>query len=359
MVRIASIGYGDIAQSVRFPELQSVSDRAEFVAIAGRNGARMAECARRFGVERTYTDVDALLAAPDIDAVLILTPPESHGELALKAVAAGKHVLLEKPMVRSIAEAKRILAAVEANPVVFYALPDVGSATHDLLRELVASGIIGEVTSIECHKGHRGPTHADWFYRKEVAGGGVLFDLGIYALSEVAYVFGPATRLSALCTTHFAERTMDDGHTVRPDVEDSALVNLELKSGVAVAVNANWNGYLTHRQTRSRLTAIGRGGMLHFGVPGGGIYVHRNDEAYERFFPGGERVQFDGYECRKYVPAPSAGRAQGMMGRFVERIAAGDTDVLPLKRQVHVMEQMLAAYQCGGPHDVQRLTTDF
>lgn len=358
MLRIGAVGYGDIAQRAHFPHLLKLKDRARLVAIAGRNPVRLAECARRFDIPRHYTDVDAMLASDDIDAVLVLTPPGAHAESAVKAVQAGKHVLLEKPMVRTMDEAHRILAAVEKSPVVFFPLPYVASAAYDTLRDLIAAGAVGQVTGIECNKSHRGPTHADWFYRKEVAGGGVLFDLGIYALGAIAYVFGPATHVSALCTRLFETRTMDDGQVIRPDVEDSALVNLRLHDGVTAAINANFNGYLTHHHPRSRLIVFGREGMIHFGVPDGGIYVHRADEKYQGLPVEPDPVPFDGYPCRRVIVRRD-GRTSSLLEHFFHLIETGDTSPLPLKQQIHVMEIMLAAYECGGLEDVRRLETGF
>lgn len=357
MIKVASIGYGDIAQRSRFPELQQFKGRAELVAIAGRDEARMAECAKAFNIPKAYTDVDAMLADPAIDAVLILTPPDSHAEMAVRAVNAGKHVLLEKPMVMTVDEGRRIAEAVERNPVVFYPLPHLGAAQYDLLRQLLDAGAVGQVTHVECHKGHRGPTHAGWFYQKALAGGGVLFDLGVYGLGAIAYIFGPAERVSALCLTQFEERTLDDGSTVRPDVEDTAFVNLWLKSGVAATVNANWTGYLSHHHTRSRLVVFGREGMVHFGAPDGALYLHRADGNYDGLSVESEPAEFDGYACRRIRPGES--EAFSVMGQFLARIEAGDTDTLALKRMIHVQEIMLTAYECGGLAESRQLTTDF
>ena len=246
MIRIASIGYGDIARRRHFPEFRNLGDKAQLVALAGRDEPSLAECARKFGVPAWYPDVDEMLARDDVDAVLVLTPPDSHGLFAKKAIEAGKHVLLEKPMVKSVEEATDLLQALkiqqQKKPITFFPLPHVDIPEHRVVARLIADGVIGEATSVECHRGHRGPSHADWFYRKELAGGGVLFDLGIYQVSAVVSLFGPARTVSALCNRHFDTRTMDDGTVVQPDVEDSALVSLWLDNRMAVTINANWNG---------------------------------------------------------------------------------------------------------------------
>ena len=171
MIRMASVGYGDIARRRHFPELLNLRGRAELVAIAGRDEPSLAACARELDIPDWYSDADEMLARDDIDAVLILTPPGSHSLFSRRAIEAGKHVLLEKPMVMSVEEATSLLETFRArqdrNPITFLPLPHVDIPEHKAAARLIAAGVIGEATSVECHRGHRGPTHAGWFYRKE------------------------------------------------------------------------------------------------------------------------------------------------------------------------------------------------
>lgn len=357
MIRVASIGYGDIAQRLRFHELKSEGDRAELVAIAGRDSAKLKACAERFDIPDTYTDVDAMLARDDIDAVLVLTPPDTHAEMAIKAIRAGKHVLLEKPMVMSIDEAHAIAEAVKENPVVFFPLPHVAATRLDVIKELVEAGAVGTVTSVEWHQGHRGPTHADWFYRKEIAGGGVLYDLGIYALGGIAYMFGPAAKVSALLATRFKTRTMDDGSVVEPNVEDVAMVNLWLEKDIAAYVHATFNGYLSHHHTRSTLVILGREGMLYSGgnAP---IHLHRADDNYEGLPFETEPDEFEGRQGRRIIP-PDDATARSPMDEFLHRIEQNDLSTTLLEQQIHVSEIMMAAVESGGLDDARSLSTRF
>ena len=362
MIRIAAIGHGDIAQRQHFVDLAELGGRARLVAIAGRDEASLAATAQQFGVADWYLDADELLTRDDIDAVMVLTPPNSHGDFAKRAIAAGKHVLVEKPLVMTFDEAAELLATLEAQqleaPTTFLPLPDVETPEHTLVARLLADGIVGEPTSVECHRGHSGPTHADWFYRKALAGGGVLFDLGIYAVSAVVSLLGPARNVTALCSRRFDVRTLDDGTVVEPDVEDSALVNLRLDNNVAVTINANWNGYVSHHATRSRVTIIGREGSLQFGVADGGIYVHRADDDYGRLSAPSEAAHFDGYPCRR-IDAHADASPASAVGNFVTMIEQGETSVRRLEMQVHVMEIIFGAYQAGAAHESCTLTTRF
>ncbi len=362
MIRIAAIGHGDIAQRRHFLQLQELGERAQLVAISGRDESSVARTAGQFDVPTWYTDVDEMLRREDIDAVLVLTPPGSHSQFAKKAIEAGKHVLVEKPLVMTFDEAAELLAALklqqEKAPTTFFPLPDVETPEHRLVDRLLAEGVVGEATSVECHRGHRGPTHADWFYRQSLAGGGVLFDLGIYQVSAVVALLGPARTVTALCNRRFDVRTLDDGTTVEPDVEDSALVNLWLDGNLGVNINANWNGYVTHHATRCRVTIIGREGILHFGVADGGIYIHRADEDYRHITAPSEEAHFDGYPCRRIDSHASVGQAS-IIGNFVAMIENGDTSVRRLEMQVHVMEIIFEAYRSSEENEARVLTTRF
>ena len=362
MIRVASVGYGDIARRRHFPELLDLRGRAELVAIAGRDEPSLAACARELDIPDWYSDADEMLARDDIDAVLILTPPGSHSLFARRAIEAGKHVLLEKPMVMSVEEATGLLEALrtrqDRNPITFLPLPHVDIPEHKTAARLIAAGAIGEATSVECHRGHRGPTHAGWFYRKELAGGGVLFDLGIYQVSAVVSLFGPARTVTALCDRRFETRTMDDGTVIEPDVEDSALVSLRLENGMAASINANWNGYVTHRATRRRVTVVGREGSLHFGVDDGGLYIHRSDDDYGIVGGASEETRFDGYACRRLVPGGDSAPST-VVGDFVNLIETGETSTRALEMQVHVMEIIFEAYRAGDANGARALTTRF
>lgn len=341
-IRIAAIGYGDIAQRRHFPQLLELPGRADLVAIAGRDPRRLADCATRFNVARWFTDPAEMLRQPNIDAVLILTPPDTHATYAEISVRAGKHVLVEKPLVPSLAEALHLAAVVRTRPVTFMALPFIETPDHLLAADLIARGAIGEVSAIECHRGHRGPTHAPWFYSKAQAGGGVLADLGIYHLTSIAALFGPAKHFSATLSTRFATRTMDDGTTIHPDVEDGALLTLVLESGVMASMHAHWNGSQPHTATRARVLVIGREGSLYFGAADGLVHLWRPTNDAATF--GGEDGVFDSNPVRSFRP-PGAGTPPSIVRAFVERIEAGDTSTRSLDIQAHVLEIIARAYE--------------
>ena len=112
-VRLTVVGAGSFARGVHLPNLQALSERYHLQAIVSRSGHNASETARQFGASRSATDYEAILAADDVDAVLICTRHNQHAEMALAALQAGKHVLVEKPTALAREEMDRLLAFYE------------------------------------------------------------------------------------------------------------------------------------------------------------------------------------------------------------------------------------------------------
>jgi predicted dehydrogenase len=114
-VRWGIIGVGDVTERKSGPGFQQ-AERSELVAVMRRTGELAADYARRHGVPRWYDDADALIADPEVDAVYVATPPDTHRHYALRAAAAGKPVYVEKPMARTADECNEMIEACEAAP---------------------------------------------------------------------------------------------------------------------------------------------------------------------------------------------------------------------------------------------------
>ncbi len=116
----------------------------DVVALVGRDPARTAERAARVGIPQPFTSLTDALARTDVDAVVVATPPNSHAELVLEAVAAGKHVVCEKPFARDAGDARRMLAAAEQAGVVHLVGTEYRwGATQGLATRAIAEGAIG------------------------------------------------------------------------------------------------------------------------------------------------------------------------------------------------------------------------
>jgi predicted dehydrogenase len=215
----------------------------DVVAVVGRDPARTAERAARFGVSRACTSLDAALELPGVDAITIATPPHTHAELALAAIAAGRHVLCEKPFARDTAEAVGVLAAAESAGIVHLLGTefrwDPGQAT---LARAVASGVIGEprLATVILHV----PALADMdaqvppWWADGSSGGGWLGAHGSQVIDQVRVTLGEFAGVSA-SLVHVGSSAMT--------AEDSFVVHFRLRSGVVGVLQssaADWGPYL-------------------------------------------------------------------------------------------------------------------
>ena len=205
---------------------------AQVRVIAGRSRDKTAAFAARHGIAEVTTDWRAVLARDDIDAVVITTPDDTHAEIAIAAAAAGKHVLLQKPMAKSAAECRRIIAAVQAAGVHLQV-----SFMHRyfeevvLARHLLADGAIGRPYSMRLRNATPGADWGAWFYSKARVGGGVVMQLGVHGIDLSRHLFGEIAALSATTALLRTERMLADGSLVQPDNEDHALALYRFASG--------------------------------------------------------------------------------------------------------------------------------
>ncbi|UFU08064.1 Gfo/Idh/MocA family protein [Ruania halotolerans] len=196
-VRWGIIGVGDVTERKSGPGFQQ-ADRSELVAVMRRDGAKAADYARRHGVPRWYDDAEALLRDPDVDAVYIATPPDSHRDYALRALAAGKPVYVEKPMARTTAECEEMLAAAaRAGLPLFVAYYRRAMPRFARVKELLDGGAIGRVNAFRVENFRTAPgadEQVSWRLRPEVSGGGLFVDLASHTLDVLDYLLGPVTR---------------------------------------------------------------------------------------------------------------------------------------------------------------------
>ena len=164
---------------------------AELVAAANWREPSLRALAGRHHIPRVTTDWRELAADPAVDAVVVATPNALHAEQAIAFLEAGKHVLVEKPMGRTLAEADAMVAAAArargwlmvAHCWRFH--PDVRA-----LRARVAGGELGEIVKTRSYGVHAGWGPSGWFIDPELAGGGALLDMGVHAIDTTRYLLG-------------------------------------------------------------------------------------------------------------------------------------------------------------------------
>ena len=281
---------------------------------------------------------------------MIATPHPSHAEIAIRCLEAGKHVLCEKPIATSLADASRILQAAERSRRVFMALPFDGSPPVEEAKRLLGAGAIGRVSSADAVLAHRGPKHAPWFFDREKAEWGVAADLGIYLVSQLTYLFGPAASVFGRVNTVFPERTSETGETIRVTVDDNVAAVVEWPDRILATIRANWCSPSDHRNVICETQNLRNDGIdLH--QP---RLEDQPDLVYspEQPIAGAATIEYNGMSnCYRPALAPWDGD-RVIMHSFAEQIAGGAAvDGASASRQRHVIEiidKLYASSASGG-----------
>ena len=211
----------------------------DVMAVIGRDPDRTRERAAQFDVPRALTSLDDALALDGVDAVTIATPPHTHADLALAAIAARKHVICEKPFARDAAEGRRVLAAAEAAGIVHLLGTefrwDAGQAT---LARAVRSGAIGEprLATVLMHVpmlADPGAEVPSW-WADDASGGGWFGAHGSQVIDQLRVTLGEFAGVSAsVLRVGESTRTADDGFAVQFETRNGC-------AGVMQSTAADW-----------------------------------------------------------------------------------------------------------------------
>jgi len=189
-VNVGVLGYGFVQTTFHLPCYKEISE-ANLLAVGGRNREIAKETAQRFGIEKIYAGedfIEKLCSNPEIDVVDIGLPNFLHRKASEIAAENGKHIICEKPLARSVTEAKAMLDAVKKHCVIgCYAENQVFIPQITRAREMIEGGAIGHVFWIRSREAHFGP-HSAWFWDPDLAGGGVLMDMGCHSVEVARYL---------------------------------------------------------------------------------------------------------------------------------------------------------------------------
>ena len=205
-IRWGVLGTAHIAQGCTIPGMLRAENCALY-AIAGRSMEKAELFRKEFGFERAYDSYDALLADPQVEAVYIPLPNSLHREWVIRAVKAGKHVLCEKPMAASAAEAEEMFRAAKENGVILMeAFAYLHSPLIEAIRAELDAGAIGEVRYLENAFVTAVPREGNIRLRRETLGGS-LYDLGCYCTSQAVWLLGEPC--DARASAEFTEAGID------------------------------------------------------------------------------------------------------------------------------------------------------
>ncbi len=236
-MRIGMVGYKFMGRAHSHayrtaPYFFDIKDDVELVAVCGRNETAVAEFAAAQGWQSYHTDWRDLIARDDIDIIDIGTPNSSHYEIAVAAAQAGKHILLEKPMAMSLAEAREMLAVAKAAGIKhmigfnYRRVPAIA-----LAKAIIESGDLGEI--VHWRAVYNQDWLADpltprlWRLDKSVAGTGAIGDLASHIIDLAHFLVGPIEAVSGMSNTFITERPLpDDPTTMAPVTVDDSFALL-------------------------------------------------------------------------------------------------------------------------------------
>jgi myo-inositol 2-dehydrogenase / D-chiro-inositol 1-dehydrogenase len=231
-VGVGLVGTGFIGQV--HAEAFSQSALASVRAVASRSPEHAAAFAARWGIPAWHDDYRELVTRPDVDLVSVAAPNWLHRDIVIAAAGAGKHVVCEKPLARTLHEADEMIAACAAAGVKLMYAEDVCFAPKYVrAKELADEGALGEVYLVRQSEQHFGP-HSDWFWDPELAGGGVLMDMGCHGVEFARWVHGKPAALSV---------TAEVGtfvHHQRTRADDHAIVTVRFEGDRLGLVEASW-----------------------------------------------------------------------------------------------------------------------
>ncbi|WP_437180062.1 Gfo/Idh/MocA family protein [Paenibacillus andongensis] len=188
-LKIGVIGAGSISD-MHFESYVKQAD-AELVAVCDLNRQRAEDKAAKYNVELIYTDYRELLANPEVDAVSICTWNNTHAEISIAALRAGKHVLVEKPLCKTVEEAERIQEAVrETGKILQVGFVRRYDTNAQLVKRFIDNGDLGELYYAKASCLRRLGNPGGWFADTERSGGGPLIDIGVHVIDLCWYLMG-------------------------------------------------------------------------------------------------------------------------------------------------------------------------
>lgn len=222
-VSIGVIGAGSIGNAHLTGYAAATRD-VHIAAICDKNPTRLAEMGQKYGVapEHQYRDYNKMLASEKLDAVSVCLPNKYHYEAAAAVVSADINLLLEKPVVLTLDEARKMRKLLNQHPVKFMvAFSHRFFLANIAAKKLLDKGTIGKPYSIRIRYAHTGPypgwAQGDWFYKKAIAGGGAMLDMGIHAIDMCQHLIGPIQTVQAEVKTLRKQIQVDDNATMLLD----------------------------------------------------------------------------------------------------------------------------------------------
>jgi predicted dehydrogenase len=329
--QVGVIGCGSV--SGRYLPHLSACPFAEVVSTCDIIPERAANRAKEFKVPNHYPHISKMLAGAEFDLLVNLTDMQEHEHLNREAIAAGKHIWSEKPIANSLAAGQEILDQAKKQGVRVWGAPVVVSSPQfAFMAKTIASGAFGRIASAHADYGHTGPDWSAFFYK---SGGGSMPDLGVYNLTTLTGLLGPAKAVTAMTSVVTPTRKIVDKVEIQVETEDNSMVLMDHGNGTLSHVQCGFNFFNPHghegsKETRHTISIFGsRASMGLVGYdwePLGVDLATDKTPAYERHV-----TDADGYVWQQGASL------------VAECLATGKEPLFTPEHALHVVEIMTAA----------------
>ncbi|RAV22535.1 Gfo/Idh/MocA family protein [Paenibacillus contaminans] len=349
-VRVGVIGTGSISACHLDAYRQNI--RTVIAAVCDLNEERARKTADKYGAERVYTDYRELLANSEIDAVSICTWNDTHAEIAIAALQAGKHVLVEKPMCRTVEEALRLEEAVRKSG----RLLQIGYVRRfdpnaRMLNEFARKGEFGDLYYAKATCVRRLGNPGGWFADVERSGGGPLIDIGVHIIDLSWYLMGKPKAVSVSANTYrklgnrahirnLSFYKAADYDASKNTVEDMANALIRFENGASLMVDVSFS--LHAKQDETVLKLYGDKGGLE--VEPGVMIVTEKHDTILNVLPQTDHPGFQGEAA-----------FQGEIDHFISCVITGEQPLSPVSDGVEMMKILCGIYESATKGEEVRL----
>lgn len=251
-IKVGIIGTGNISRN----HMKSYKNNpnVELYALCDIDEGRLTRAGKEFGVTKLYTNLDEMLALPELDAVSVTTWNSEHAPCAIAALNAGKHVLCEKPMATSVDDAVAMADAAKKNgKLLMIGFVRRFGADMKLIQDFNSSGYLGDIYYTKATYLRRNGNPMGWFGDKKRSGGGPLIDLGVHVIDFVRYSMGNPKPISVYGATFKKLGARENIKTPKGyvsasatendicDVEDLATAMVRFDNGAVLQIEASFS----------------------------------------------------------------------------------------------------------------------
>lgn len=241
-VKVGVIGCGSVSNAY-LPVLTNCH-YAQVTTLCDIRPERAKKQAERFKIPHHYPHIEAMLKGEAFDFLVDLTDMQEHEAINRRALEAGKHVWSEKPIANSLEAGQDLLRIAQEKRLRLWGAPiTVQSPQFAFMARTLAAESLGRIACAHAHYGHEGPNWSSFFYEK---GGGSLPDLGVYNLTTLTGLLGPAKRVTAMLSIVTPEREIDEKGKIKVSEEDNAMILMDHGNGVISHVQSGFSYFNPH-----------------------------------------------------------------------------------------------------------------